>query len=218
MNLLFDLDGTLTDPYKGITKCISHALHSLGRQAPPCQDLRWCIGPPLKTSFTELLNLNDEDDSLAEEALRLYRERFSSIGIYENRVFEEIPYVLKQLSDFGHVLYVATAKPTIFAKKILEYFELHCFFKEIYGSELDGTRSDKTDLIAYILKRESITGADACMIGDRKHDIVGARNNELLSVAVGWGYGSREELEQSGSDMYLSSPRDLVDYLNRELT
>lgn len=215
MNLLFDLDGTLTDPFEGITNCISYALTALGQKAPPSHDLRWCIGPPLRKSFVELLNLNDHDHSRADEALNLYRERFSTTGLYENRVFEEIPDVLKQLSDFGHVLYVATAKPTVFARKILRHFELESFFKEIYGSELDGTRSDKTDLIAYILERESIISIDSCMIGDRKHDIVGAKNNDLFSIGVGWGYGTRAELEKTGPDIYLNNPKDLIGYLNK---
>ena len=118
MNLLFDLDGTLTDPYQGITGCISHALASLGRPPPPQAKLRWCIGPPLKNSFAKLLA--SDDDKLAEKALAIYRERFGSVGLFENEVYEDIPEALAALQETGHMLYVATSKPKVYAKQIIE--------------------------------------------------------------------------------------------------
>lgn len=216
MNLLFDLDGTLTDPYEGITKCISYALVSLGRQAPPRIELKWCIGPPLKNSFATLLDLKGRDNSLAEEALLLYRERFSQIGLYENQVFEGIPEMLEKLIGSGHHLYVATAKPTIFANKILKHFKLDHYFIGVYGSELDGTRCDKTSLIAYILKKEALKDSNTQMIGDRKHDIIGAYNNGIKSIGVSWGYGTSDELQVSGANTCVDTPQELVTLLNED--
>ncbi|MBW2564368.1 MAG: HAD family hydrolase [Deltaproteobacteria bacterium] len=208
MNLLFDLDGTLTDPYQGITKCISHALVSLGRLSPPHMSLRWCIGPPLKSSFAKLLA--SDDDSLSEEALSIYRERFSSVGLFENEVYEGIPEALAALQEAGHTLYVATSKPAVFAERIIDHFGLRRNFKGIYGSELDGTRSDKTSLISHILQRESIPPSEASMIGDREYDISGAKDNGVCGFGVLWGYGTKDELESSGAHACISHPRELV--------
>jgi phosphoglycolate phosphatase len=142
MNLLFDLDGTLTDPFTGITKCISYALNMLDRKLPPGESLRWCIGPPLKDSFAKLLA--SDDDALTERAVAFYRERFGTVGLFENEVYDGIPEVLEALQKNGHTLYVATSKPVVYAKRIIDHFGLHRYFKWIFGSELDGTRSDKT--------------------------------------------------------------------------
>lgn len=207
MHLLFDLDGTLTDPYQGITRCISHALLALGRPVPPQVELQWCIGPPLKNSFTTLLA--SDDDKLAEEALAIYRERFGSVGLYENELYEDIPETLSALQDMGHMLYVATSKPTVYAAEIIGHFGLQQYFKAIHGSELDGTRSDKTDLISHILQDETITSSSALMVGDRKHDMIGAKANGVCGVGVLWGYGTEDELEASGADICISHPKEL---------
>ena len=214
MNLLFDLDGTLTDPYEGITRCISHALEMLDRPSPPRMDLRWCIGPPLKNSFIKLLAC--DDDSLAKKAVAIYRERFSSVGIFENEVYKGIPKALKTLQEMGHTLYVATSKPTIYAEQIIEHFGLYRSFAGIYGSELDGTRSNKTSLISHILQSESISSSDALMIGDRKHDMIGAKANEVCGFGVLWGYGTLDELKASGAHACINHPRDLVTVLNKK--
>lgn len=208
MNLLFDLDGTLTDPFLGITKCISYALEILGRQSPPKESLRWCIGPPLKNSLAKLLDSDDE--TLADKALSLYRERFGLIGLFENEVYEGIHEVLETLMKKGHALYVATSKPEIYAERIVSHFGLNLYFKNIYGSELDGTRNDKTNLISYILTNESISSSDTFMIGDREHDIIGANANGILGIGVLWGYGTKEELENSGAHACISHPQDLI--------
>lgn len=213
MNLLFDLDGTLTDPYQGITTCISHALVSLGRHSPPPTDLRWCIGPSLKNSFARLLASNDH--RLAEKALSIYRERYSSVGLYENEVYEAIPETLQALLDIGHTLFVATSKPMVFARRIATHFRLDRYFKRIYGSELNGTRNDKTSLIAHILEKEAITASDAFMIGDRKYDIIGAKANGVGSIGVLWGYGTKDELVSSGAQVCLSRPQELTAIFNR---
>ena len=207
MNLLFDLDGTLTDPYQGITRCISHALLALGRSAPPRVNLRWCIGPPLKKSFATLLS--SDDDKLAEAALAIYRERFGSVGLYENEVYEGIPEALKALREMGHTLYVATSKPSVYAKQIIEHFALQQYFRAIYGSELDGTRSDKSNLLFHILQNEAVASSETLMIGDREHDMIGAKANGVCGIGVLWGYGTKEELELSGAHTCLSHPKEL---------
>lgn len=208
MNLLFDLDGTLTDPYQGITTCISHALVSLGRPSPPLTDLQWCIGPPLKNSFAELLA--SDDHGLAEKALSIYRERYSSVGLYENEVYEAIPETLQALLDMGHTLFVATSKPEVFARRIIDHFDLDRYFKKVYGSELNGMRNDKAHLIAHILQEEAIAAPDAFMIGDRKYDIIGAKTNGIGGIGVLWGYGTKKELVSSGAQVCLSRPQELT--------
>ncbi len=211
MNLLFDLDGTLTNPYQGITRCISHALEKMGRTSPPQMSLRWCIGPPLKDSFTKLLAV--DDDNLAEKALSLYRERFSSIGLYENELYEGITETLGTLQEIGHTLFVATSKPGIYAKRIIDHFGLQKYFKNIHGSELDGTRVDKTSLISYILQTESIIPSETIMIGDRKHDMSGAKANDVCGIGVLWGYGTKDELEESGAYSCITHPGELISVL-----
>ena len=142
MHLLFDLDGTLTDPFLGITRCIQHALTVLDRIAPPADDLRWCIGPPLHDSFLSLLHTTDQQ--LASEAVEIYRERFGTVGLFENDLYPGVANCLRELSLQGHSLSVATSKPTVFARKIIDHFELTEYFRAVDGSELDGTRCNKT--------------------------------------------------------------------------
>jgi phosphoglycolate phosphatase len=212
MNLLFDLDGTLTDPYEGITRCIAHALTALGRLSPPRTKLQWCIGPPLRQSFGALLSSDDE--ALMQAAVSLYRERFSSIGMFENEVYQGIPEALQTLLENNHRLYVATSKPTVYAERIIHHFELHRYFESVYGSELNGTRNDKTHLISHILQRESIDASCAAMIGDREHDMIAANGNGVGAYGVLWGYGSREELVTSGAQACIVSPGELVAVFN----
>ena len=208
MNLLFDLDGTLTDPLTGITNCIEYALDKLGKQLPSGKNLRWCIGPPLRESFAKLLAT--EDKALIEKAVTLYRERFGSVGLYENQVYGGIADVLASLQNYGHTLYVATSKPTIYAQRIIAHFALQHYFKCIYGSELDGTRGDKTSLIVHILQTELLSPAEAVMIGDREHDMIGAKENGVSGFGVLWGYGTRDELERSGAQAVFKNPPELV--------
>ena len=174
--------------------------------------LRWCIGPPLKDSFTKLLEI--ADDNLAEKALSFYRERFGTIGLYENKVYECIPETLGTLQEIGHTLFVATSKPGIYAKRIIDHFVLRKYFKNIYGSELDGTRVDKTSLISYILQTESIIPSETIMIGDREHDMIGAKANNVCGLGVLWGYGTKEELEESGAHSCITHPSELISILN----
>lgn len=215
MNLLFDLDGTLTNPLIGITKCILYALDKLGRPLPPEKNLRWCIGPPLRDSFAKLLA--SDDAVLIEKAVAIYRERFGKVGLFENEVYGGIPDVLRTLQKDSHFLYVATSKPTVYARKIITHFGLQRFFKEIYGCELDGTRGDKTSLIAHILQTELLAPSDTAMIGDREHDIIGAKENGIAGFGVLWGYGTKDELESSGACAFFKTPYEVVTTFNGQL-
>ncbi len=208
MKLLFDLDGTLTDSFQGIARCIAYAIGMLGRTPPSHERLKWCVGPPLKNSLANLLA--SDDSKLVEAALAFYRERFGAIGLYENEVYEDIPVTLDALLQMGHTLYVATAKPAVYAERIIDHFNLRRYFKEVYGSGLDGTRSDKAALIAHILQNESLDASETFMIGDREHDIIGAKANAVCGWGVLWGYGTRQELEASGAQACFSHPRELV--------
>ena len=200
-----DLDGTLTDPKVGITRCIQFALEQLGRDVPEPDDLTWCIGPPLQQSFDTLLD-NPAD---ASRALELYRERFTNIGLFENELYAGIPEALSELTSAGDLLLVATSKPTVYATRIIEHFNLTPYFEAVFGSELDGTRTDKTDLLAWIIEHQKLQPSDTIMIGDRRHDIIGARNNDLRSIGVLYGYGSRDELIDAGADTLCAQPVDL---------
>jgi phosphoglycolate phosphatase len=207
MIALFDLDGTLTDPKTGITRSVQYALGKLGQPVPDADALTWMIGPPLIASFAKLLG-GPED---AQEALRLYRERFGVTGLFENEVYDGIPALLQSLQDKGVRLFVATSKPHVYARQILDHFNLSGFFSEIYGPELDNRNADKRDLIRHILDQERFDPARAVMIGDREHDAIGARANGLAAIGVTWGYGSREELLNAGVTCLVDAPQDLAE-------
>jgi phosphoglycolate phosphatase len=208
--IFFDLDGTLTDPKIGITRSIQYALDRLGHPAIPSEDeLTWCIGPPLRASFTKLLGGEHSSD----RAVALYRERFADIGIFENSLYAGIADMLTALSRPGRRLFVATSKPGVFAERIIDHFGLRDHFERVFGSELDGTRSDKTHLLEYALKQTSVDPARAIMIGDRSHDIIGARNNGMSAIGVLYGYGSREELTEAGALHVCARPHGLLEHL-----
>jgi phosphoglycolate phosphatase len=211
MNLLFDLDGTLSDPAKGITKCIQYALEKLEVNPPGENDLHWCIGPPLQESFQELLPEGKKDKS--DQALIYYRERFSEVGMYENTPYVGIENALSKLSQAGYNMYVATSKPHVYAKKILTHFKLDKYFLEIYGSELDGTNRVKFDLISHILKRESLDPKKTLMIGDREYDLIGAQKCKLKAIGVSYGYGSKEELNSQSPIFIADTPEILSNYI-----
>lgn len=208
MHLLFDLDGTLTNPFLGITNCIQYSLEKLGRTPPSPDDLRWCIGPPLRESFFSLLET--DDPALADEGVALYRERFGDVGLFENEVYPGIPECLDTLQAAGYGMSVATSKPQVYAKRIVEHFELSHFFSSIDGAELDGTRTEKPKLLSYILDRYGYDRSEIVMIGDRRHDVEGAIANGVYPVSVLWGYGSHEELEEAGATTFAESPGQLA--------
>jgi phosphoglycolate phosphatase len=209
MNVLLDLDGTLTDPREGILACLRHALCSIGLHPPEDRELERFIGPPLQDSLASLLGPKNKDQ--VNDAIAFYRERFSTKGMFENAVYPGIREALVQLRDRGATLYVATSKPNIFAGRIIEYFGLGGFFRSIYGSELDGTRSNKIELIAHVLKAESLPREATVMVGDRAHDVAGARANGVRPIGALWGYGSREELTAAGAQVLCKQPSMLVE-------
>lgn len=216
MNVLFDLDGTLTDPREGIVGCLKHALRGLGRPSPPDADLARFIGPPLRETFASLLG--SASPEAIDDAVALYRERFAATGIFENVVYPDAPPVLAELQALGMTLYVATAKPQLFAERIVDHFGLARFFHRVYGSELDGTRAVKRELIAYILRRESLSPHTTVMVGDRAHDVRGAVAHGVLPIGVLWGYGAREELTAAGATVLCAQPAMLTALLQSHAT
>ncbi|SDR39050.1 HAD hydrolase-like protein [Pseudovibrio sp. Tun.PSC04-5.I4] len=209
--LLFDLDGTLTDPFVGIVTSVQYALEKLGRDVPPAKDLAFVIGPPLTETLSQLLDTEDEE--LVLEAVRLYRERYTTIGLYENKRYEGIKEILSEAQARGDRLFVCTSKPWVYAEKIIAHFELDGFFEKTYGCELDMTRGNKVELLAYLLEQEKLDPSKTVMIGDRKHDLIAASENGVASIGVLWGYGSAEELAEYKAGTVVSSPTELATHL-----
>ena len=204
MHLLFDLDGTLTNPEAGIIACIRHALNELQVPVPaPAKLLQW-IGPPLRDSFLTVC----ETPAQANRAVQLYRDRFAMVGLYENQVYDGIPSMLLTLQQQGHTLWVCTSKPQIFAQKIVQHFQLAPYFAGVYGSELNGDRAHKAALIAHVLNHASVCPETAVMTGDRHYDIEGARQNAVRAIGVTWGFGTPTELKTAGADALCLSPAD----------
>jgi phosphoglycolate phosphatase len=242
MDVLIDLDGTLTDPKVGIVSSVQYALGALNCAIPAAETLNWVIGPPLRDTFPKLgVNAGD-----VEQALVLYRLNYTGHGqvpadgaalspvlapksklglnlgatggptpaMFSATVYPEIPAVLSRLKADGHRLIVCTSKPHVYARPILEHFELADYFAAIHGAELDGRRDDKSDLIAHIIETERVDASKAVMIGDRLFDINGARANAMRSIGVLWGYGSAEELSAAGADALCEQPSALVDLIS----
>ena len=214
--LLFDLDGTLTDPKIGITTCVQYALHSFGIEEPDLDKLEPFIGPPLRDSFMEFYGFTAEQ---AEEAVAKYRERFQNTGIFENEVYAGIPEMLKNLQSKGYFLALASSKPQIYVERILEHFDLKKYFAVVVGSELDGTRETKDQVVQETLhqlfKENPIEPDQVYMIGDRKFDVEGARALGVESVGVTYGYGSKEELKEAKADYIVQSVEELEKFLLR---
>ncbi|MFT5141290.1 MAG: phosphoglycolate phosphatase [Rhodothermales bacterium] len=210
-NILLDLDGTLTDPFLGISRCVIYAIEQQGFPAPNAASLRSWIGPPLLQNFVEYFESVGGGD--ADQALIDYRLRFSEKGLFENTVYDGIPLVLDTLKQAGHQLFLATAKPIIYARRIVEHFGLDRYLVNAYGAELDGTRTDKVDLLQYILDEENLDASRCMMIGDRKHDMIGARYHSIQAIGVLWGYGSEAELLEAGADRLVRNPGELLEVL-----
>jgi phosphoglycolate phosphatase len=208
--LFFDLDGTLTDPKPGITGSIQYALEKLGRQVPSQDELAWCIGPPLRASFVALLGGEEQ----ADRGVELYRERFGDVGLFENSVYPDIEAVLAALGKSHPRMFVATSKPHVFAKRIIDHFGLTRHFEHVFGSELDGTRVHKDELLAYALRHTGVAPSQALMIGDRSHDVLGAKANGMAALGVTYGYGSREELLAAGARHLCATPRAVLEVLS----
>ncbi|HYW70746.1 MAG TPA: HAD hydrolase-like protein [Pyrinomonadaceae bacterium] len=194
--LLFDLDGTLTDPRAGILGSLRFALDQLGAPCPNDEVLVGYIGPPLRGTFATLLST--EDAERIEEAMRLYRQRFADKGLFENRVYDGVPEMLERAGAAAIAVYVATSKPAIYAERIVRHFGLAQHFRKVYGPELDGRYEDKRDLLAHLLTSERVEREAAVMIGDRAADVQAAKSNGIRSIGVLWGYGSERELIDAG--------------------
>lgn len=212
--LFFDLDGTLTDPAQGITRSIEYALQHFGIAVNDLRDLYPFIGPPLNDSFKEFYHFSEEQ---AKEASLKYHERFADTGIYENKIYEGIINFLEKAKQQGYQMMLATSKPDVFASRILDYFHLSGYFSFVGGSALDGSRPSKADVIAYVLNENRIMDlSSVVMIGDRKHDILGAKQMGIDSIGVLYGYGDRTELTEAGADYIVGSIEELGDLLLRK--
>lgn len=214
--LLFDLDGTLTDPKLGITTCVQYALKDFGIEEPDLDKLEPFIGPPLKNSFMEFYGFSEEQ---AQRAVAKYRERFQNTGIFENEIYRGIPQMLKKLQFRGMHMAIASSKPTVFVEKILEYFHIREYFDVVVGSELDGRRGEKEEVVREALRQLFPDGrvdkSRVYMIGDRKFDVEGAKALGIDSVGVTYGYGGMEELKEAHADFIVRSVEELRRFLLR---
>ena len=209
--VLFDLDGTLTDPGEGITNSVVYALKKYGIEVPDKTELYKFIGPPLHESFQVFYGFSKEK---ALEAVNYYREYYSKTGIFENKIYDGIKDTLHTLEDSGRILVVATSKPEKFAKQILEHFHLAEYFSFTAGANMDGTRTSKDEVISYALNSCKITEySNVVMVGDREHDILGAAKCSIDSIGVLYGYGTQQELRNAGADYLAEYPKDICRYI-----
>lgn len=209
--LLFDLDGTLTDPGEGITNSVAYALNKFNITVNNRQELYNFIGPPLIDSFMKYYNMNYENGL---KAVEYYREYFAVTGIFENKMFNGVPELLTKIKDSGRVISLATSKPEQYAVRILEHFNLTQYFDFIGAATMDETRSKKSDVIKYTLDCLSVSDkSKVVMIGDRHHDIEGANFNGLDSIGVLVGYGDRNELVGAGATYIAESIEDILNYI-----
>ena len=206
--ILFDLDGTLTDPGLGITNAVMYALKKFNIELPDRSELYKFIGPPLLESFQKYYGMTEEESQMA---LQYYREYFKPYGLYENTVYDGVEEVLSTLKAQGKTLVLATSKPEPFAVEILSHFELDKYFDFIAGATMDEKRVRKADVIAYALESCKITDlSEVVMIGDREHDVLGAKEIGLKSIGVLYGYGDLEEMEAAGADYIAEKPEDIL--------
>ena len=205
---LFDLDGTLTDPKVGITKSVQYALKKKGIIIDDLTELEKFIGPPLHQSFSKYYGFDAHE---AMECVELYREYFKDRGITENTIYPFIADLLSFLKETHKKVILATSKPTVYARQILEHFDIIDFFDQVVGSNLDLTRSDKTEIIAYIIVLMELSDKkdDMIMFGDRSHDLVGAINNGVDTAGVLYGYGSQDELQDCNPQYIFKDPQEL---------
>lgn len=208
--VLFDLDGTLTDPGMGITNSVAYALKKYGIEVQDRKELYKFIGPPLYESFMKYYGFSKKE---AETAVDYFREYFRDTGIFENKVYDGIPNLLNELEASGRKIILATSKPEEFAKRILAHFNLDKYFDFVAGATMDSSRVKKGDVIAYALKESGCSAENAVMIGDKMHDILGAKENGLASIGVLFGYGNREELENAGADYIAETVDDIIKFI-----
>lgn len=209
--ILFDLDGTLTDPKQGITRAIQHAQQKLGEPVETMEALRSFIGPPLQQSFQE----RGYSEEKTIEAITYFREYFATKGMFENEVYDGIEHMLERLKGQNRVLAIATSKPEVYANDILAHFQLADYFDVIVGSELDGRRTAKADVIAEVLARLAVPASSCVMIGDRKHDMIGAAHHQMEAIGVTYGYGSEQELVHAGATSVCHTVAELTALLGK---
>ena len=211
--ILFDLDGTLTESGEGITKSVQYALEKIGKPEDNLEKLKIFVGPPLKEQFMKYAGLDEETGRLAVE---IYRERYSVKGIFENKVYDGVEEMLNILKKQGYILAVSSSKPEVFVRQILDYFHLSQYFTEIVGSEIGGKRTNKSEVIEETLLRLGYTNKrdSVLMVGDREYDILGARQAGIECVAVSYGYGPKEELEEAKPLKIVNSADELVDFFS----
>lgn len=212
-NILFDLDGTITEPKEGIINSILYSIEKLNLSEENPEELTSFIGPPLLDSYKNRYNLNHED---ATAAVDCYREYYSDRGLYECSMFPNIPQLISSLKEAGHNLFVATSKPTYFAEKLLEHYRLDHHFTEIVGANMDNTRADKTSIISYILKTHNLNPNNTLMIGDTKFDLIGAKNNNVEVIAVTYGHGNTSELVELEPNHIAANALELASLLTVE--
>lgn len=211
--ILFDLDGTLTESGEGITKSVQYALEKLGLPEPDLKKLEVFVGPPLLQQFMKYAGLDEET---AVKAVEYYRERYTDIGIFENEVYPGVEDMLDKLRGKGYILAVASSKPERFVKKVLDHFDLTKYFQEIVGSEMNGGRTSKADVIEEALDRLHMADHrdQVVMVGDKEHDVFGARKAGLQCLAVSYGYGSEEELKNANPLKIVDSAQEVLDFFS----
>ena len=210
-NVLFDLDGTLTDSREGIIRSLQEALVRVGREPPAFESLAWVIGPDIRRSIGTLLETDDRE--LVEHTLELYRERYGSVGLFENRVYDGVEEALAELVVTGATLVVATAKPLVYAERIVAHFGLDRWFDDVFGPALDGTHSAKPELLRHILDARGFRRQETAMVGDRRQDVEGAVAVGIPCVGVAYGYGDERELAHAA--VVCDSPAEIPAALNR---
>ena len=208
--ILFDLDGTLTNPKEGITKCVQHALRHFGIERD-CEELVEFIGPPLKEQFMKYASLSEKD---GEKAVKIYRERFAPIGIFENEIYDGIIPMMQTLKEAGKVMVIATSKPEIFARKIADKYGITPYIDDLFGSELDGRNTDKALVIKNAMKKLGADKENTIMVGDREHDVIGAKKNGIKCIGVTYGFAREGELQKSGASALANSPYALLEILS----
>jgi len=211
--LLFDLDGTLTDPRLGFVRSVRYALDRLAKPCPADEVVASFIGPPLRGTFATLLDTADRE--LIEEAMALYRERYAVVGLYENHVYDGVSEMLETARGEASALFVATSKPTVYADRIVNHFGLDRHFAGVYGAELGGRFDHKADLLQHLLTTEKVRAEAAVMVGDRASDIVAARTNGVRAIGILWGYGSEAELVGAGAELVCPTPAHLARCLSQ---
>lgn len=209
--ILFDLDGTLTQSGEGITKSVQYALEKLGKPESDLKKLEVFVGPPLLQQFMKYAGLDEET---AVKAVEYYRERYTDVGIFENRPYPGVEEMLEGLKRKGYILAVASSKPERFVRRILDHFHLTGYFQEIVGSEMNGGRTSKAEVIEEALSRLHMSGCrkDVIMVGDKEHDVLGAREAGISCVAVSYGYGTEEELKNAAPLKTVHSAGEVLDF------